>query len=201
MTETTKWVVGTLFSGAGVVAIAGLYHWVRSSRAKSTTVPVHGSQPNTIAIGSGTTVSGSSVVMGSNNQQTIVTIVTPFRSDTPSESPSSVKPTETWDVSEITLEAHYFNHAPDTLTIACQSVCKVPGKYEDDIAADGGVQRSEIEPPCLLVKGVDLKSLDAIKWEPNSLFFKDVATGELKEFPVLRWGCRELKAAKFAIHG
>jgi hypothetical protein len=59
---------------------------------------------------------------------------------------------------------------------------------------------SEIDPPSLLVKGVDLKLIDAITWEPNRIKFKDLRTGEAKEFAIQRRHIREPNTAKFAIH-
>jgi hypothetical protein len=105
----------------------------------------------------------------------------------------------TWNVEEVTLEAHYIGRAPDKLTLPCKSVSEIPGKYFDDTAADGAVMTSEIEQPFLLAKDVDLKLLDAITWEPNRINFKDLRTGEAKEFPIKRRYIREPNTAKFAI--
>jgi hypothetical protein len=106
----------------------------------------------------------------------------------------------TWNVEEVTLEAHYIGHAPDKLTLPCKSVSEIPGKYFDDTAADGAVQTSEIEQPSLLAKGIDLNILDAITWEPNRINFRDLRTGEVKEFRIQRRHIREPNTAKFAMH-
>jgi len=104
-----------------------------------------------------------------------------------------------WDVAEITVEAHYIGNDPDTLTLPCKLVLEVPGVYEHKVAADGTVMRSEAEPPSLLAKGIDLRVLDAIGWEPNLLSFKDSRTGERREFQIVRRYTQEPSAAKFAL--
>ena len=107
----------------------------------------------------------------------------------------------TWDVAEITLKAHYLKHEADTVTIACRSVSEVAGEYIDDVAADGGVMRSEIEPPTLMVRGIDPRAFEAIVWKPTHLLFEDPKTREQKEFSVRPWHTAEPNAAKFAIRG
>lgn len=105
------------------------------------------------------------------------------------------------DVREITLEAFYLNHDPDRQTFACRSVTEMPGNYVDDTSADGSVMRSELEPPFLMVRGVDVKAVGALGWKPTDLRFKDAETGEEKVFSGHLRDTLEPDALKFAIHG
>ena len=107
----------------------------------------------------------------------------------------------TWTVPEVTLEAHYMsNHAPDVLTLFCQSVSSMPGRYAESKGADGSIMRSELESPSLLLNGTDLKLLNATTWQPNCLRFKDTGTGQWQEFGVQR-DIRDVGIAKFSLHG
>lgn len=109
----------------------------------------------------------------------------------------------TWDVTEITLEAHYLNAASDTLTLACQSISELPAEYyPDNIGADGTVMRSLKERRSLLVRGIspqDFEALDALKRAPTELSFKDLRTGKLENFRIERVYVREPGTARFAV--
>src|SRR5712692_5913038 len=105
---------------------------------------------------------------------------------------------KTWDVQEIILEARYINHDTDRLTLPCNSVVEIPAQYVEDRGADGAVMRSEIDPMSLLVRGIDLKRLEAITWEPNRLLFRALSTGESKEFECLGYS-REGVAIRFLV--
>ena len=107
----------------------------------------------------------------------------------------------TRDVTEITFEADYFNHDSDRRRFPCRSVSELPGKYIDDTSADGSIMRSEIEPPAVVVKGIDAKAVEAMGWKPTRLLFKDARTGELKEFSGQLRDTPEPNTVKFAIHG
>jgi hypothetical protein len=111
------------------------------------------------------------------------------------------QPDQKQDVSEITLEAFYFNHDPDIQTFACQSVSEMPGKYVDDTSADGSVMRSELEPPLLMVRGIDVKAVESLEWKPTGLRFKDAKTGEEKVFSGQLRDTVEPDTLKFDIHG
>jgi pyrimidine deaminase RibD-like protein len=105
------------------------------------------------------------------------------------------------DVSEITLEAFYLNHDPDKQSFACQSVSETQGKYVDDTSADGSVMRSELEPPLLVVRGIDVKAVEALGWKPTGLRFKDAQTGVEKVFSGQLRDTVEPDTLKFGIHG
>lgn len=106
----------------------------------------------------------------------------------------------TRDVGEVTLEAFYVNHDPHKHTFACQSVSELPGKYIDDTSADGRVMRSEIEPPSVVIKGIDVKAVESLGWQPTRLLFQDARTGESKEFSGQLRDSLEPNTLKFAIH-
>lgn len=110
-----------------------------------------------------------------------------------------IEPAKTWDVTEITLEAHYVNHAPDRQSFQCKAVAELPGKYVDDTSADGAIMRSEIESPALMVTGIDLRGVKALAWSATRLVLKDSKTKESRAFA--GWVCdtREPKTLKFAI--
>jgi hypothetical protein len=101
---------------------------------------------------------------------------------------------------EITLESHYFNAPSKTLKLECQSVSEVAGKYKDDISADGTVMRSEIEPPAVLVRGIDAEKLSALTWKANRLLFKDPTTGAPRDLPVYSLETKGAGTVKFSIH-
>ena len=105
-----------------------------------------------------------------------------------------------WDVTEITLEARYLNAASDTLMLACQSVSELPAEYyPDNIAADGSVMRSLKDRRSLLVRGISSQALEALKWAPTDLSFKDSRTGKLENFRIERAYAPEPGTARFAV--
>jgi hypothetical protein len=106
----------------------------------------------------------------------------------------------TWNVAEITLDARYFRNDPDNLTLACKSVSEVLGKYIEEKGADESVMSSELKPPSLLARGVDLNILDRLAWVPNHITFRDVRTGEQRDFRIRSYS-RDGDAAKFALGG
>src|ERR1700677_2332201 len=103
-----------------------------------------------------------------------------------------------WNVAEISLRADYINSDSNTLTLVCQSISEVAGDYVNKLGADESVMRSEIEPPSLVAKGIDLKILDALTWTPNHISFKDARAGEQRDF-LIRGYSREGSAAKFPL--
>ena len=111
------------------------------------------------------------------------------------------KPDQKREVTEITLEAFYINHDPDRQTFECEAVSKLPGKYVDDTSADGTIMRSEIEPPALVVAGIDIGAVKALGWSPTRLVFKDAKTGEPREFSGQVRDTPEEDTLKFDIHG
>ena len=110
-------------------------------------------------------------------------------------------PDQKQDVSEVTLEAFYLNHDPDRQTFACRSVSEMPAIYVDNTGADGSVMWSELEPPLLMVRGVDVKAVEALGWKPTGLRFKDAQTGVEKVFSGQLRDTVEPDTLKFAIHG
>lgn len=119
----------------------------------------------------------------------------------PAQRSALTEPDQKQDVSEITLEAFYLNHDPDRQSFACQSVSEMQGKYVDDTSADGSVMRSELEPPLLVVRGIDVKAVEALRWKPTGLRFKDAKTGEEKVFSGQLRDTVEPDTLKFAIYG
>ena len=107
----------------------------------------------------------------------------------------------TRNVTEITLEADYLNHDSDRRSFPCQSVAELPGKYIDDTSADGSIMRSEIVPPTVVVRGIDVKAVEGMGWKPTRLLFKDARTGESKEFSGQVRDTAEPNTLTFAIHG
>ncbi len=110
-------------------------------------------------------------------------------------------PDQKQDVSEVTLEAFYFNHNPDRQTFSCRSVLEMPAKYVDHSGADGSVMRSELEPLLLMIAGIDVKAVEALGWKPTSLRFTDAKTGQEKVFSGQLRDTVEPDTLKFAIHG
>jgi hypothetical protein len=92
-----------------------------------------------------------------------------------------------WQVTEITLEAHYLNRPPDTLTLACRSVEERAAEYyPDKVAADGAVMRSVKERRSLLVRGINPQALETLTWQPTDVSFRDSRTGKVESFRVER---------------
>jgi hypothetical protein len=126
----------------------------------------------------------------------------PLRSNTVGSTASVfAEPDQKQDVREITLEAFYINHDPDRQAFTCQSVSVIPGRYVADSSADGNVMRSEIEPPTVVVRGVDAKAVEALRWSPTHLRFIDAKTGEENLFSGQLRDMLEPDTMKFAIYG
>jgi hypothetical protein len=104
------------------------------------------------------------------------------------------------EVKEITLKALYMNAETDSETFRCSSVVELPLEYVDDKAVDGAIMRSIIQPPTILITGIDTKSVEALAWKPNRLEFKDATSGEPKEYIGELWASTEPNTVKFAIH-
>lgn len=114
--------------------------------------------------------------------------------------PDKDAPVETWAVKDVTLEAHYLgNHPSDSVVLVCEFVAKMPGKYIDDVSADEHVQRSEIESPALVARGVDSAVVEALQWQPTRMSFRDEA-GQLHEFSGSLRYISEANALRFIIH-
>jgi hypothetical protein len=107
-----------------------------------------------------------------------------------------------WDLTEIRLEARYFGHESDTVTLACRSLSLVPPKFHLEHGADGSVQRSVSEPEAILAAGIDVAALQALAWQPTHLLFNEATTGEPLEFPVSLGDRDERRqSAKFVVRG
>jgi pyrimidine deaminase RibD-like protein len=104
------------------------------------------------------------------------------------------------EVKEITLKALYMNAETDSDTFKCSSVVELPPEFVDDKAADGAIMRSIIEPPTILITGIDVNSVEALAWKPNRLEFKDARSGEVKEYIGELRASTEPNTVKFAIH-
>ena len=106
----------------------------------------------------------------------------------------------TLEVTEITLVAHYMNAADDTLTTDCRSISELPAEYYPDVVgADGSVQRSLKERRSLLVQGISSEALDAIKWEPTAVSFKDLRTGKPETLRIERIHTQEPGTLRLAV--
>jgi hypothetical protein len=82
-----------------------------------------------------------------------------------------------WDAKSIILRGRYTNAPDDELTLACKGIVAIPPRYFDDqIGADGLVQRSLREPRTLLVEG--LSSRATVAWNPTEIEFLDSANGQ-----------------------
>jgi len=105
------------------------------------------------------------------------------------------------EVKEITLKALYMNAETDSETFKCSSVVELPPDFVDDKAADGAIMRSIIEPPTILITGIDANSVEALAWKPNRVEFEDARSGEVKEYIGELRVSTEPNTVKFAIHG
>lgn len=92
-----------------------------------------------------------------------------------------------WSTSEIVLEALYFNHSTEKMTLTCTGVVEVPPIfYPDQYGADGSLTRSLKQHRALLVEDVKPQVLNSLKFEPTDAHFVDDATKETRDFQVLR---------------
>jgi pyrimidine deaminase RibD-like protein len=105
------------------------------------------------------------------------------------------------EVEEITLKALYMNADTDSHTFKCSSVTELPPEYVHNKAADGAIMRSIIEPPTVLIRGIDADSVHALAWAPNRLEFHDAKSGEAKEYIGGLRDSTEPNTVKFAIDG
>jgi hypothetical protein len=99
-----------------------------------------------------------------------------------------------WDTKSILLRARYQNAPDDEVTLPCKGIVAIPPRYsEDQIGADGSVQRSLKEPRTLLVEGIDSKL--ALAWNPTEVEFHDSANGQTQKFQVsgMQYHHRSLK--------
>jgi len=87
-----------------------------------------------------------------------------------------------WDARYVVLRAPYIGYKlSDEFRLSCTGVIALPAYYFDDqIAADGTIQRSVKEPPSLIVEGIDSKP--ALTWTPTEIEFFDNASKMLKIF-------------------
>jgi pyrimidine deaminase RibD-like protein len=87
------------------------------------------------------------------------------------------------NVDEVTLRARYVGGKVESQTFTCSSILAVPPKYVHDKAADGTIMRSMIDPPTLLIRGINVEAVEALAWTPTQLEFRDATTGEVVERP------------------
>jgi hypothetical protein len=93
-----------------------------------------------------------------------------------------------WDVSEITLEAHYGGaHAPLLTVVPCSSVSELEEGH------DSSVRR------VLLVMGINPRAVKELGWKPQRLSFADEGTREKHNFDVWPAETGEPNAVKFPI--
>lgn len=88
-----------------------------------------------------------------------------------------------WDAKSVVLRAHYLNAPIDEISLSCTRIIAIPARYFDDqIGADGAVQRSLKEPRSLLVEGITSKP--AFTWSPTEIEFLDPASKQVQSFRV-----------------
>lgn len=87
-----------------------------------------------------------------------------------------------WDARYVVLRAPYIGYKlSDEFRLSCTGVIALPASYFDDqIGADGTIQRSVKEPPSLIVEGID--SNPALTWTPTEIEFFDNASKMVKIF-------------------
>lgn len=87
-----------------------------------------------------------------------------------------------WDAGYVVLRAPYIGYKlTDEFRLSCTGVIALPACYFDDqVGADGAIQRSVKEPPSLVVEGIDSKP--ALTWTPTEIEFFDNASKMLKIF-------------------
>lgn len=88
-----------------------------------------------------------------------------------------------WDAQSILLRARYMNAPDDKVTLTCKSIIAIPPRYfEDQIGADGSVQRSLKEPATLIVE--EIGPQPALSWSPTEVEFLDGESGRPQKFQV-----------------
>jgi hypothetical protein len=87
-----------------------------------------------------------------------------------------------WDARYVVLRAPYIGYKlSDKFRLSCTGVIALPACYFDDqIAADGTIQRSIKDPPSLIVEGIDSKP--ALTWTPTEIEFFDNASKMIQTF-------------------
>jgi hypothetical protein len=65
---------------------------------------------------------------------------------------------------------------------------------------DGSEMRSEKVPLSLMARGVDLKALQGLQWQPTDISFTDSETGEHKQFALYSYTCEDPDGAKFLLN-
>jgi hypothetical protein len=87
-----------------------------------------------------------------------------------------------WDARYVVLRAPYIGYKlGDEFRLSCTGVIALPACYFDDqIGADGTIQRSVKEPPSLIVEGIDSKP--ALTWTPTEIEFFDSASKMVQTF-------------------
>lgn len=84
---------------------------------------------------------------------------------------------------EIRLEAHYLNHEPDTrhlpLRIDFGAASKLLSRQR---YANGDVIRSIEDQRCLVVRGTDSETFDALDWDPAGISFTGSESGRSMAF-------------------
>lgn len=106
-----------------------------------------------------------------------------------------------WTTKQITLTAYYIlNPADDTITLSCTNILRLPAQYfPGKTGADGSIMWSEREPRSLLIEGVNLETIESLKWTPNHVSFKDDITGEEQDFHVHDITTKKPNALKLSI--
>lgn len=90
-----------------------------------------------------------------------------------------------WETAEVTLSTHFRREKPDSATIFCRGVVKVPSFYHsENIEIDGTLTRRFKWDEALWVEGVDLTAVRTLRWEPQQVSFVDPLTRKTVEFPV-----------------
>jgi len=88
-----------------------------------------------------------------------------------------------WDAKSIVLRARHMKAPDHNVTLTCKGIIAIPPRYFDDqIGADGSVQRSLKEPRMLLVEGIGSQA--GLDWSPTEVEFLDCASGQTQKFQV-----------------
>ena len=87
-----------------------------------------------------------------------------------------------WDAGYVVLRAPYIGYKlSDEVRLSCTGVIALPACYFDDqIGADGTIQRSVKEPPSLIIEGIE--SRPALTWTPTEIEFFDNASKMVQTF-------------------
>jgi hypothetical protein len=87
-----------------------------------------------------------------------------------------------WDASYVVLRAPHIGYKlSDEFRLSCTGVIRLPARYfDDEISADGAIQRSVKEPASLIVEGIGSKP--TLDWAPTEIEFFDNASKVVKIF-------------------